>query len=81
MTDLGGLACRTMEQVRRNRTHLHLAHQGVRSLNGMCAWVCLGATQRDFEAHVARRDHQLQGEGPGWPLVGYYYLSAGGLQG
>jgi hypothetical protein len=47
----------------------------------MCAWVCLGATQRDFEAHVARRDHQLQGEGPGWPLVGYYYLSAGGLQG
>lgn len=50
VTDLGGLACRTMEQ-------------------------------RDFEAHVARRDHQLQGEGPGWPLVGYYYLSAGGLQG
>jgi hypothetical protein len=81
VTDLGSLACRTMDQVCvgafgvcvvvARPCHSGFGCDSNESLPG-------GRRQRDFEAHVARRDHQLQSEGPGWGLVGYYNLSAGG---
>jgi len=34
--------------------------------------------QRDFEAHMARRDLLCGKEGPGWPCIGYYNVSTRG---